>query len=283
MRKDVRNEVQSKYNKQRTTSNGHYGVTMKRLLFLLLVLVIAAVVFTPHDQEVSHFIRSSPSFQDNEALAEWFGVFKVLGKGNILFLVALAVGSFGLKRRAKEMIIALLLSAVLVWPIKLTVQRERPNLSNRLSFPSADSAAVAASAVPLVAWTFKLFPAAGLVVLSVAGSRVFYGAHYPTDVCFGMALGLLAGILSIGLSRKWRWSPGWRGWVCTGCFFYLAHMLAGLLGAEGDLSGELIFGFLKIFGLLILFLFAARFIPVFYRKRICAIEGRKSLLLNEHE
>lgn len=256
---------------------------MRFLLFLLLVLVIATAAFIPYDQKLSDFIRTSPSVQDNESLTEWVGLFKVLGKGNILFLVALAVGSWGLKRRAKEMIIALLLSAVLVWPIKLTVQRERPSLSNRLSFPSADSAAVAASAVPLVAWSLKLFPAAGLVVLSVAGSRVFYGAHYPTDVCVGMALGILAGIIAIRLNRKWRWSPGWMGWVCTSFVFYLAHMLLALSGAGGDFSGERIFIFLKIYGIVILFIFAARFIPVFYRKRTHAIADRKPPLLNEHE
>jgi len=239
---------------------------MRFFLFLVLVLVIATAILVPYDQKLSDFIRTSSVVQDNESLAEWMGVFKVLGKGNILFLVALAVGSCGLKRRAREMILALLLSAVLVWPIKLTVQRERPSLSNRLSFPSADSAAVAASAVPLVAWSLKLFPAAGLVVLSVAGSRVFYGAHYPVDVCAGMALGVLAGMLAIRLNRRWRWSPGWRGFVCTSCFFYLTHILAGLLDLGGDLSREMIFGFLKIFGLLILLIFISRFIPVLYRK-----------------
>jgi len=256
---------------------------MKFLLFLLLVLVIAAAIIFPFDHKISHFVRSDTAIQGNKALAEWMGVFKVMGKGNILFLIALAVGSCGLKRRAKEMIIALLLSAVLVWPIKLTVQRERPSQSNYLSFPSADSAAVAASAVPLVAWSLKLFPAAGLVVLSVAGSRVFYGAHYPSDVCAGMALGILAGLIAIHLNRKWRWSPGWRGWVFTSCFFYLAHIMAGLFDPGGDLSGELIFGFLKIYGLVILFIFITRFIPVYYRKKTDIITGGHTSLLNSNE
>ena len=159
---------------------------MRLLLFLLLVLVIATAVLAPYDQKISDFIRTSTALQYNESLAEWMAVFKVFGKGNILFLVTLAVGSFGLKRKAREMMMALLLSAILIWPIKLTVQRERPNQNNHHSFPSADSAAVAASVTPLVAWSIKLLPAAGLVVLSVAGSRVLYGAHYPADVCAGM-------------------------------------------------------------------------------------------------
>ena len=256
---------------------------MKLLLFLLLVLVIATAIIFPFDQKISQFVSSSTGVQDNKSLAEWMGVFKALGKGNILFLVALTVGSCGLKRRAKEMIIALLLSAVLVWPIKLTVQRERPSQSNHLSFPSADSAAVAAAAVPLIAWSLKLFPAAGLIVLSVAGSRIFYGAHYPSDVCAGMALGILAGLIAVHLNRKWRWSPGWMAWAITSCFFYIVHILAGLFDLGGDLSGELIFGFLKIYGLVILFIFVARFIPVYYRKKTHIITSGNTSLLNSHE
>lgn len=256
---------------------------MRIFLLLILVLATATAVFIPHDQEISHFIRTSTAVQNNEALAEWLGIFKVFGKGNILFLLALAVGSCGLKRRAMEMIIALLLSAVLVWPAKLAVQRERPNESNRQSFPSADAAAVAAASVPLAAWSFKLFPAAGLVVLSVAASRVFYGAHYPADVCAGMALGILAGLLAIRMKRSWRWSPGWKGFVYAGCLFYLLHILTGLFGVGGDLGGELIFTYLKIFGLVILLTFAARFTPALFRRCLYSTTPEKSKTMTAYE
>lgn len=256
---------------------------MRFFIFLILVLALAAAVFIPYDQGISHFIRTSTAVQNNEALAEWMGVFKVFGKGNVLFLLALAVGCCGLKRRAVEMVMALLLSALLVWPLKLTVQRERPNESNHQSFPSADAAAVSAAAVPLAAWSFRLFPAAGVVALSVAASRVFYGAHYPADVCAGLALGVLAGLLAGRLYRRWRWAPGWRGFFYVTCFFYLGYILVGRLNLEGDLSGEPVAGFFRLFGPVLLLILGARFIPVFFRKYSGVTSGKKSEMMTVHE
>jgi undecaprenyl-diphosphatase len=67
------------------------------------------------------------------------------------------------------------------------------------SFPSghAASAAAAACALLIVAPTFA--PAWIGMALVMAASRVYVGAHYPSDVVAGVGLGVLVGLAPITL------------------------------------------------------------------------------------
>ena len=100
--------------------------------------------------------------------------------------------------------------------IKLALRRSRPDtytplLVHSYSFPSAHSFA-SALALGLIAWmTWQTFGAgwgsvaAGLSVVGivlVGVSRVYLGAHFPTDVLGGWTLAALAGII---INRLLHW------------------------------------------------------------------------------
>ena len=113
-----------------------------------------------------------------------------IGRGEGLFWVAVAAGGHAL-----------------VMVLKACVRRERPPLAHRLvvetsfSFPSGHSnyaAVMLALAVGLLAWRLGTAPrwrravAGGtllVLALLVAGSRVWLGVHYPSDVAGGLVLG----------------------------------------------------------------------------------------------
>ncbi len=88
--------------------------------------------------------------------------------------------------------------------IKLLIRRRRPELEGlpaliatptRLSFPSAHASTSFAGAL---AFSRLGLPRAALyaLALGLAGSRVYLGVHYPSDVLAGAALGsAIAGVL----------------------------------------------------------------------------------------
>lgn len=100
---------------------------------------------------------------------------------------------------------AVLADAALVDGLKRAVRRERPSRSSGLSFPSGHSAGAFASAA-LAARNLRASDrspgarrglTAGMTTLAAgtAWARVEAGAHYPTDVLAGAALGGFVGVL----------------------------------------------------------------------------------------
>jgi len=76
----------------------------------------------------------------------------------------------------------------------------------RLSFPSGHTATAFTIAILLVAlcrkkhWAFIL----PLLALLAAYSRVYLGQHYVTDLIAGMAIGIVSGLFSLWIYRKWE-------------------------------------------------------------------------------
>lgn len=139
----------------------------------------------------------------------WYGdllrVIRPFGKGNVIIVLALFIGAFGLKRRAIEMLTALAIVGILVFPTKKIVGRTRPSVANNDSFPSGDTAGITAATIPLMAQSAKFIPVAGLLIPAVAVLRVFDNNHYLSDVFAGVAFGLIAGAIAMALGLDKRW------------------------------------------------------------------------------
>jgi len=117
--------------------------------------------------------------------------------------VALSVGAYAYGRTTNspkvshlgmDLLRAQILTEGLVEGIKYSVRRERPDGSNRLSFPSGHAAITFASATVLerhLGWRQSAL--AYSIATYVAASRLHDNVHYLSDVAFGAAIGAIAG------------------------------------------------------------------------------------------
>jgi membrane-associated phospholipid phosphatase len=119
------------------------------------------------------------------------------------------------RRFAAISVIAIVLQALLVFPLKMTIRRQRPQgewgsiyrTIDPHSFPSGH----AARATLLVVLSIALGPpwlgwSIGLWAPLMALSRVVTGVHYLTDLLGGVLVGLVFGGLTLMML------PHWTGW-----------------------------------------------------------------------
>jgi undecaprenyl-diphosphatase len=142
-----------------------------------------------------------------------------LGSGWAVLVLLPLLGWPRTRRFAGALAAAIAAQAVAVWALKLAVGRVRPWIAMGLaapfgaphdgSFPSGHASgsfcvaaflAVALPAVwPLPAWRVRFVCAAGLAVATlIAASRVYLGAHFPSDVVAGALMGAGVGAAAAG-------------------------------------------------------------------------------------
>jgi hypothetical protein len=168
----------------------------------------AAAAFHPADQRVTS------RFSNSAGLEETFEAGAIVG--GLPAQLGAAFATYGLGRAFKndcvaavggELVRAQLISQLLTYGIKGTVQRSRPE-GGGFSFPSGHTTAAFASATVLqrhFGWKVGL-PAYGAATY-VAASRVQGKRHYLSDVAFGAALGVVAGrTVSMG-GHKMEFGP----------------------------------------------------------------------------
>ena len=169
--------------------------------------------------------------------------FSILGEGSLLAILLVFTYLCWDKRLGRFAALSLLTSNVFVTMTKGLVLRRRPYMSHEsihlyrkiapnadihdiaaqgYSFPSNHSSASSSFFGAVAVHTRKALPVflAIAVPLVVGFSRFVVGAHYPTDVLFGLAVGYLFSVLFHALLRR-----GVKiGWIFN--FF----MAIGLLG-----------------------------------------------------
>ncbi len=134
------------------------------------------------------------------------------------WLYALYTGQRGDMHMATAILIAESASFVAVTGLKHLVRRRRPyrvlgdisarsrsaDVESPYSFPSGHTAAAFTIATVLSLqyrrW-YVVVPAVGWAI-SVGVSRIWTGMHYPTDVLVGASVGILVGVASLQVSRR---------------------------------------------------------------------------------
>ncbi len=132
--------------------------------------------------------------------------------------VALSLGTYAYGRMFDEpkvshlgmdLLRAQMITEAMVEPLKFAVHRERPDMSNRQSFPSGHAAVTFAAATVIerhLGWKGSVL---GYVIASyVASSRLHDNRHYLSDVVFGAAVGTIAGRTVTQHGRNvWAFAP----------------------------------------------------------------------------
>lgn len=239
---------------------------LHRINFTMWVSVIALglaalLSYFLFDERTFSWLRDHPNTWPKNS---WVKAIRGFGIAWVpIWLLFNWVCATGRQRPALAGLLALLLIAPTVCTLKPLVHRPRPreviaaatqtekaennnSSSQKLSFPSGDTAvvfAVSAALVPFVRWPWGLF------FFSIAGSvgimRVVVLAHYPSDVFAGAAIGIFSGWLALQITRRWLSQFNLRlGHAAAGAI--LVPVLFGLI--EGT---ERLLTFLKTYGVLV--------------------------------
>jgi hypothetical protein len=154
----------------------------------------AALISHTWDDNLAGEIETNPSLNDAFEPGHTYGAFSAQA------LIGVAVYTGGklakkgrLAQTGADIIRAQLLSQAYVQALKFTVQRERPDGSNNVSFPSGHSASAFATATVLQRhYGWKAGVPATVLAAYVATARVHDNKHYLSDVVFGAAMGIAA-------------------------------------------------------------------------------------------
>jgi membrane-associated phospholipid phosphatase len=219
-----------------------------RRFFLPAVLLLAAAAALSVDLPIAmtfkQWNRENATLQGRDKVIHdylgYFDVFETFGHGFGVVLTLVALHQLDPRRRwaMPRVAAAALAAGGAADVVKMLIMRSRPNdipaqfagsiwatfgqwlpwwsgNSGLQSFPSAHTATAAGMAAAL-AWLYpqgrRLFVA--LVVL-VGCQRIISGAHFPSDVLTGAAVGCTAAmfVLRVGPlpGRFERWEKSWRG------------------------------------------------------------------------
>ena len=232
------------------------------LLALAGFFVLLAPALAPFDAACA--AAADPIFLDSgQWLRDLIALVRPLGHGEVLLLIGLAFGAAGRRLVAVEALLGLIIVGVLVWVLKIPVDRIRPT-GEHYSFPSGD-AATCAVLIPVLwhcgARGARWFALGGLLLtVAVAAARVIKGFHFPSDVAAGSALGVLGGVAAHALMHLPRLRAlaqrlGSR-WYLAGTIITLAIALFAAWqkyrgGDPNPLLFSLLAGMLPLFVLLV--------------------------------
>ncbi len=128
-----------------------------------------------------------------------------IGAGAATYGVGLAMGNGKAAMVGRDIVRAQIVSQVFTQGVKFTVRRERPDGSNRQSFPSGHASSAFATATVLQRhYGWKAGIPAYAVGSYVALARMSWNRHHASDVVMGAGLGIASGrtvTMKVGGSR----------------------------------------------------------------------------------
>ena len=178
---------------------------------IVLIILVAAFYF---DNAVHHYMTAHQSrglrhfMHSVSRLGDWPEHFAL---GLLLTGIAWWRGSQKWTRVFLSMLIALAIAGVAGRGIKIATGRARPSVKieqvlnrSRFSskfhaFPSGHVAASTAFFAVLLFANWRIGLGCLLIPLLIGFSRIYIGAHYPSDVVFAAILGVLCALLTTGL------------------------------------------------------------------------------------
>ena len=153
-----------------------------------------ALAVHPWDDDLAGELETNVRLNDAMEPGHTYGAFgaqALIGVG--LYTGGRLAKKGRLAQTGADIIRAQILSQAYVQAIKFTVQRERPDGSNSVSFPSGHSASAFATATVLQRhYGWKVGVPAAVLAAYVATARVHDNKHYLSDVVFGAAMGIAA-------------------------------------------------------------------------------------------
>jgi len=154
----------------------------------------AALAVHPWDDDLAGEVETNVRLNDAMEPGHTYGAFGAQALlGVALYTGGRVAGKSRLARAGADIMRAQILSQAYTQALKFTVQRERPDGSNSVSFPSGHSASAFATATVLQRhYGWKVGVPATVLAAYVATARVHDNKHYLSDVVFGAALGIAA-------------------------------------------------------------------------------------------
>jgi membrane-associated phospholipid phosphatase len=170
--------------------------------------LVVAIAATPWDLEGKNNGFNIPTtlFQSGNVIGNF--VFQA-GAGFAAYGAGKAFGNQKMAVIGRDVVRAQVLSQVLVQAVKHTVRRERPDLSNKQSFPSGHAASGFATATVLQRhYGWKVGVPAYALGSYVALARLAWNRHHASDVVMGAGVGIASARTVTMSVAKSRFSVG---------------------------------------------------------------------------
>lgn len=172
------------------------NLVQPRSLGLIALGVSGAALGHQWDDELRGTLSDATPIQRLMDVGNTYGstTYSLLATGG-LWAVATAADLRPLRPVASETLRSILLANVLVTPLKFGVARDRPDASNKLSFPSGHTAnAFALTTVLARRYGWRLGLPLYTLAAFVPPARLEREKHYFSDVVGGAVLGTVAGL-----------------------------------------------------------------------------------------